>query len=209
LEWTHRLLDAVETGLLKSELIPQDIKDYLTDHHDAVLRERALKILSETARLESKPLMQQMDALRHILGNGQGNPYAGEAIFAARCAGCHRLFFKGGAIGPDLTHYQRSDLSTLLPSILSPSAEIREGFQFIEITCRDGRRLGGFEVDRDLQVMMLRGLDGLDHTLPVDQIEQVQPMGRSLMPEGLLDGLNDQEMRDFFAYLRISQPILH
>jgi hypothetical protein len=32
-------------------------------------------------------------------------------------------------------------------------------------------------------------------------------MGRSLMPDGLLDGMSDQELRDFFAYLRISQPI--
>ena len=27
------------------------------------------------------------------------------------------------------------------------------------------------------------------------------------MPEGLLTGLSEQEIRDFFAYLRIPQPI--
>ena len=27
------------------------------------------------------------------------------------------------------------------------------------------------------------------------------------MPEGLLDGMTDQQLRDLFAYLRISQPI--
>jgi hypothetical protein len=27
------------------------------------------------------------------------------------------------------------------------------------------------------------------------------------MPESLLQGLDDQQVRDFFAYLRISQPI--
>ena len=27
------------------------------------------------------------------------------------------------------------------------------------------------------------------------------------MPEGLLDGLDDQQLRDLFAYLKISQPI--
>jgi hypothetical protein len=32
-------------------------------------------------------------------------------------------------------------------------------------------------------------------------------MGRSLMPEGLLDGMDAQQLRDLFAYLRISQPI--
>ena len=32
-------------------------------------------------------------------------------------------------------------------------------------------------------------------------------MGRSLMPDGLLEGLSDTALRDLFAYLRISQPI--
>jgi hypothetical protein len=27
------------------------------------------------------------------------------------------------------------------------------------------------------------------------------------MPEGLLDGLRDQEVRDLFAYLRSAQPL--
>jgi len=36
----------------------------------------------------------------------------------------------------------------------------------------------------------------------------VTPMGRSLMPAGLLAGLTEKQLQDFFAYLRISQPIL-
>ena len=124
-----------------------------------------------------------------------------------RCAACHKLFFKGGAIGPDLTSYQRNDLGTMLLSIVNPNAEIREGFQFINIETTDGRSLGGFELDRDHQVTVLRGLDGQDLTIAAHEIADVQPMGRSMMPEGLLDDLSDQQLRDLFAYLRISQPI--
>ena len=39
------------------------------------------------------------------------------------------------------------------------------------------------------------------------EISEMRPLGRSLMPSGLLDGLADQTLRDLFAYLRISQPI--
>ena len=53
----------------------------------------------------------------------------------------------------------------------------------------------------------LRGLDGQDVTLSAKDIKAVTPMGRSLMPEGLLEGLTEQQLRDFFAYLRISHPI--
>ena len=38
-------------------------------------------------------------------------------------------------------------------------------------------------------------------------LQTLKPTGTSLMPDGLLDDLDDQQLRDFFAYLRIPQPI--
>jgi len=35
----------------------------------------------------------------------------------------------------------------------------------------------------------------------------MEPSGGSLMPEGLLTGLGDQQIRDLFAYLRSTQPL--
>ena len=136
-----------------------------------------------------------------------GNPYAGEATFTARCANCHKLFFKGGNVGPDLTQYQRDNLPTMLLSIVNPSAEIREGYQYYLVATQDDRILSGFFVDRDNQVTVLRGLDGENITLKAANIKQIKPTGQSLMPVGLLDGLTNQQLRDFFAYLRITQPI--
>ena len=49
---------------------------------------------------------------------------------------------------------------------------------------------------------------GVLELLPRDQIAEMAPLGRSVMPEGLLDGLGDQELRDLFAYLRSAQPFL-
>jgi hypothetical protein len=62
-------------------------------------------------------------------------------------------------------------------------------------------------VDRDNQITVLRGLEGENITLRSAEIAGLQPMGRSLMPDGLLEGMTEQEVRDLFAYLRISQPI--
>ena len=95
----------------------------------------------------------------------------------------------------------------MLPSIVNPNAEIREGYQYYNVETKDGRSLSGFFVDRDNQVTILRGLDDETFTLRASEIQDLQPVGRSLMPEGLLEGMTDQELRDLFAYLRISQPI--
>ena len=102
--------------------------------------------------------------VEEALKKAPGSPYAGEAIYDQRCASCHKLFFKGGNIGPELTDYQRDNLGTMLISIVNPNAEIREGFQFITVKTKDGRALGGFQVERDNQVTILRGLDGQDLT---------------------------------------------
>jgi len=110
-------------------------------------------------------------------------------------------------VGPDLTTYQRDNLDTMLPSIVDPSAEIREGYQSVVVETADGRALNGFFIDRDDRVSVLRTLDGETITLAADEIEHWQPLGRSIMPAGLLDGLGEQQLRDLLAYLRIKQPI--
>ncbi len=149
----------------------------------------------------------RIEEIRLIIASQPGDPYKGESQFNARCGSCHTLFHKGGKIGPDLTSYQRDDLGTLLISILDPNAEIREGFENHNITTHDGRTLSGFLADQDANVVVLRGFDGADISLRRSDIVTLNPAGGSLMPEFLLDGMNDAEIRNFFAYLRQSQPL--
>jgi putative heme-binding domain-containing protein len=204
--WSLRLLEAVQGGKVKAELVPEDVANRLRRSKDAQVKEIAARALPLPAPVAGA-FQPQIDQINAILKSGAGSPYAGEATFTARCASCHKLFFKGGNVGPDLTPYQRDNLGTMLISIVNPNAEIREGYQYYIAETNDGRSLSGFIVDRDNQVTVLRGLGGENITLRASEIKDLQPMGRSLMPAGLLDGLTDQELRDFFAYLRISQPI--
>ena len=205
-KWTQALMAGLQSGKLSLSLVPGDIADHLRMNRDKAISEAATKLFPKatTTGYDFKKKLAEVEA---ALTRGPGNPYAGEAAFMQRCASCHKLFFKGGNIGPDLTIYQRDNLGTMLISIVNPNAEIREGFQFITVETKDGRSIGGFQVDRDNQVTVLRGLDGQDVTLSAQDIKAVQPMGRSLMPEGLLEGLSEQQLRDFFAYLRLSHPI--
>jgi putative membrane-bound dehydrogenase-like protein len=204
--WSLRLLEAVEAGKVPAAALPEDVVNRLRGSRDPRVSDRAARLLPKTAPMAAE-FQRRMDEINAILKRAPGNPYAGEAAFNTRCAACHKLFFKGGQVGPDLTSYQRDNLGTLLLSTVNPSAEIREGFQYYTVETTDGRTLSGFIVDRDNQVTVLRGLAGENISLRSSEILELQPMGRSLMPEGLLEGLSDQELRDFFAYLRISQPI--
>jgi len=204
--WSMRLLDAVQSGRVKRATVPEALADRLRASKDKQLSELAARVLPRPEPVAAE-YQKRIDEITGILKRAPGNPYAGEAAFMQRCATCHKLFFKGGNVGPDLTAYQRDNLGTLLPSIVNPSAEIREGYQYYTVETKDSRALSGFFVDRDNQVTALRGLDGENIILRASEIVDLQPMGRSLMPDGLLDGMSDQDLRDLFAYLRISQPI--
>jgi putative heme-binding domain-containing protein len=94
-----------------------------------------------------------------------------------------------------------------LISIIDPSAEIREGYRNFMVRTKDGRVLSGFLSDSDAQMIALRGLDGQDVRIARADIGVLKAMPTSIMPEGLLDGLDEQDLRNFFAYLRIPQPI--
>jgi putative heme-binding domain-containing protein len=152
-------------------------------------------------------MQEQIELHTAALEAGQGDPYKGKLLYAQTCAKCHILFEEGGRIGPNLTTYKRDDVSRILMNIVNPSAEVREGFESYMILTDEGRTASGFLFDQDNRVVVLRGVDGQNITLPRDQIEEMIPQKKSLMPEGLLKPLTAQQVRDLFAYLRSSQPL--
>ena len=204
--WTLSLLDAIQSGRIGADSVPRNIVDRMRAHKDAATSERVAQIFPVPAA-SSVTSRQRITAVEAVARQPGGNPYNGRELFLQRCASCHKLFHQGGNLGPDLTHYQRDNLGVMLFSIIDPNAEIREGYQYYTLETKDGRSLGGFVVERDSQVLVLRGMEGENITLNLDEIKGMQPVGRSLMPEGLLDDLKDEQVRDFFAFMRSTQPI--
>lgn len=205
--WALDLLLAIEQSAIPKAAVPQDLVERIRQHSDDALQKKLTALFPAKAPLARESFRPQIENVQKILSGSPGDPYAGEAIFMERCAACHQLFHKGGKIGPNLTSYQREDLGTMLVSIIDPNAEIREGYGNHIVTTKEGRILSGFLTDEDEHVIVLRGFDGNDTTISRSQITATKATGLSLMPEGLLDSLAEDRLRDLFAYLRISQPI--
>lgn len=201
------LLKLVEAGTIKPADVPPDVVTRLKADEDSSVVALAEKLFPGKPLTAKDAKQAEFQRVRRVVEGIPGDPYAGEPIFMARCATCHTLFFKGGKVGPNLSSYQRDDLSTMLTSILDPSAEVREGFASYLLRTKDRRTLSGFLVENDTAVVVIRGTDGQDVRVAKTDVATLKPTGMSLMPEGLLEGLSDQQLRDFFAYLRIPQPI--
>ncbi|MBM4069246.1 MAG: c-type cytochrome [Planctomycetes bacterium] len=206
-DWARDLLQAVDAGKIDKSAMALDMVRKLTIHRDDKIASLIDKHWGKVQGATTAEMSKQIDRLRGVIAAGAGSPYAGKKLFLASCAKCHVLFGRGGKIGPDLTTHKRDDLAGMLLSIVNPSAEIREGFETHLVLTHDGRALTGFLVDQDNRLVVLRTAEGQDVSLPRSAIEEMRVIPQSIMPEGLLTPLSDQQVRDLFAYLRSTQPL--
>ena len=128
------------------------------------------------------------------------NPQQGRATFARLCASCHRLYGVGGEIGPDLTGAGRKDLHYLLSNIVDPSAVVTKDFQMTVLALIDGRVISGIVVTETPATVTIQ-TDKARIVVPKDDIDKRTPSNLSLMPDGLLQSLSAEEIRNLIAYL--------
>jgi putative membrane-bound dehydrogenase-like protein len=130
----------------------------------------------------------------------------GRVLYNAACASCHRLHGEGGQTGPDLTGAGRDNLDYLLENIVDPGATVTADFRMSVADLKDGRVLNGIVAE---QVPRTITLKTMTETITIErsEIESLQKSNLSLMPEGLLEALNETQMRDLLAYLMHPLPV--
>jgi putative heme-binding domain-containing protein len=90
----------------------------------------------------------------------------------------------------------------LLESILNPSASVESRYVNYLVTTRDGRMYDGVLGNETAGAITLRGGAEEDVTLLRKNIVEIRASRLSLMPEGLEESMNKQDIADVIAYLR-------
>jgi putative heme-binding domain-containing protein len=201
--WAGQLLDALE----KREVAPKDLR---TQHvvqvvqlHDPELVRRVERIWGRVPGPGSPEKIRRIAEVRGILVEGdKGKADRGRPVFKENCAVCHRLFDEGEQIGPELTGSERGNLDFLLTSMVDPSASIRKEYQAQSVALKDGRVLSGLVAEESASTITLVDSNRQRTVVPRDQIEEMKPSDVSLMPEGVLDKLREDQVRDLFKYLQ-------
>jgi putative heme-binding domain-containing protein len=130
----------------------------------------------------------------------------GRSLFgAALCFSCHRFNNEGGATGPDLSSVVgRFSVRDLLESIIEPSKEISDQYASVIITTMDGKTVTGRIVNihgDTLHVMTDMTNPGALTNVNRKRVESMETSKVSMMPEGLLDTLKEDEILDLVAFL--------
>ncbi len=130
----------------------------------------------------------------------RGSLSDGAAVFKKSCANCHKLFGEGQLIGPDLTGSNRGSLDYILQNTIDPSSVVPKQFTTSVIRLDDGRVITGVIVGETAQTYTVQ-TDKEQVVIARSDVEQTQNTGKSLMPDGLLDALTADQVRDLVAYI--------
>ncbi len=194
---TRALLTAVENGAIRAGEFTIAQQVALRSHRDAAIRERAAKVLG---RVETSSRELVVEKFRATL-NLAGSPNSGQKLFAARCATCHRLGGEGHALGPDLASVRANGKEKLLVSILDPNREVAPQFTSYLVETRDGESFSGLIVNESADSVTLRMAGGVESVIRRANTARLQSQGKSIMPEGLEEGLTAQDMADLLEFI--------
>ncbi len=196
------------------------------------IREEAVNTLSQTERTKLGQLLQpqieaeptdatitrphvrdwkidDIDELLDVANQPEKNTELGRKLFTeVLCSRCHRMGYRGGLIGPDLTSVgRRFSRRDLLKSILEPSDVVAEKYRSIQVVTKSGRTMIGRVVPGgDFRSPTLKiSIDSLDPSKSVEllrnEVEAHRQVKTSPMPKGLLATMTAEEITDLIDYL--------
>jgi putative heme-binding domain-containing protein len=169
----------------------------------------AQRILAHLNPAERSPEELLSTEFRHSVLT-PGDAQAGWRVFysaQARCALCHQHSSRGANVGPDLNSVGvGSSAEKLLDSIVHPSREVAPLYVPWTVLTNDGRLLTGLKLNGGGIGNAQRYLanDGSFFDVDLNEIDVQKPTDQSIMPDGLLRSLSDQEIRDLLTFLQTS-----
>lgn len=129
---------------------------------------------------------------------------AGEAVFRSPqlgCLKCHAIGAAGGLVGPDMISLGASaQPDYLLESLLNPNAKVKENYHTTVIATTSGQVVAGVQIQKSDKAVTLRTAENQVVVVPTSEIEEAG-QGVSLMPEGLVDSLTDDDLAALVRFL--------
>lgn len=196
------LLTAIGRGIVSRRDLGADLIRQLRNLKNEELDRQLVEVWG-VARDSDADKQKEIARYRQIFragGSTPGDAARGRGVFARTCAQCHTLFGAGREVGPDLTGSNRRDLEYILQNMVDPNAVIPNDYRSSTLETNDGRVIIGVIGQQDNEsITIVTANETL--TIPRDEIDSINPSEISMMPEGLLANLKDQEVRDLIYYL--------
>ncbi len=207
-EYLPVLFDAIESKHIEASLVNASLLRQMLMLDDPTISEKLGKLWPQT-KLMGRERLTQIRALESKLTSdilAAADLGKGRVVWDKLCASCHKLYGAGGQIGPELTGAQRTNLRYLTENIIDPSATVAANYRISLILMDDGTLVSGVVLTEDDTSVTVQTAKERVNLVKSD-IEERKASSQSLMPEGLLDALDDHARRDLVAYLMASRQV--
>ncbi len=200
--YARPLLAAVERKQIPAQDLTAEVVRQLRNLRNPEVDQQIQKVwgaFRETAP-DKKPEIEKYTKIYRAGGSTPGDASRGRLVFSKICQQCHVLFDSGGKVGPDLTGSNRGDLGYILENMVDPNAVIPNDYRTSTVETKDERVITGIikrQDDKSLTIVTANE----QIILPRNEAVAIQHSEISMMPEGLLAQLSDQEVRDLIYYL--------
>jgi putative heme-binding domain-containing protein len=204
--FARNLLAAVGEKKVPAKDLSADLVRQLRNLKDNQINQQVGKLWGVSRETEADKL-KEIAAFKNLVQiKGYGDPRRGRGIFSRTCQQCHTLFDTGGKVGPDITGSNRADLDYILQNVVDPNAIIPNDYRTSTLETKDDRVITGIVTRQDDNaVTIVIPNDTLVISRP--DIKSLTQGDISMMPEGLLQSLNSEEVRDLLAYLKSPQQV--
>ncbi len=194
------------TAITQGKVVTTDLTaDVVRQLHNLKNEELSTQLNKAWGTMRDSPADKKIEIEKHTKiyragGSQPGDASRGRLLFSKVCQQCHTLFETGGQVGPNLTGSNRGDLPYILENIVDPNAVIPNDYRSSTLETKDDRVITGIVRRQDQNsVTILTATETI--ILPRNEVKSISLSEISMMPEGLLTQLKDQEVRDLLYYL--------
>ncbi len=197
-----RLVRSLAASKALESLSPDRIERLIHRYPPEVAKSSAT-LLDRMRALRQDEATRLAELLKQTSGGDAGR---GRSVFfgnRAVCSNCHTAEGRGGNVGPDLSRIGKIRTERdLLESIIYPSATVVNGYEPYSITTKAGKVLTAMIGRQNSRTIYLRQPDTPDIRMDRSEIEGMNRVPISLMPQGLEKVISSEELRDLIAYLK-------
>ena len=108
---------------------------------------------------------------------------------------------EGTRIGPDLTGVAVHSKEHLLIDILDPSRSVEGNFKIWQVTTLDGKKFAGLMASETRTSIEIIDTEAKKHVIQREDIDELKPSTKSLMPEGFEKQVKPQDIVDLLEFL--------
>jgi len=194
-DWMEYLLDGIESGEIAKTDIDAGTRQLFMINRTH--RTRAMELLPTSSNTDRLKVVQSFQPALKL----KGDIARGGIVFQKICVACHKVGDTGIEIGPNLASVTDRRPGSLMSAILDPNAAVEGKYSSYIANTKDGRAILGILISETGANITIKDQANQEHVILRSQLKSLSNTGRSLMPDGLEAGFNQQELADLIAFV--------